>query len=111
VTTREKLAKNPEQFLQLLRALIKAENFLKENSAEAQSLLEKWLRLEAGDLDDFFATTSFRVSLDVPQMKQWMGEELEWLRLQRPDSSLPADLSPFVDSSLLKSIDPSRVRE
>lgn len=111
VTTEEKLAGSREQLIRMLRALKRAEEFIRNNPKEAQSLIEQWLGLEDHDLDDFFATTEFRVSLDAGQVKQWMKEELEWLRENRPDAKVPDDLSPFVDSSLLKTLDASRVSE
>lgn len=111
VTTQEKLANNREQLILMLRALIKAEGFMRQNPKEAQSLLEKWLGLQTGDLDDFFSTTEFHVYLDTAQTKQWMKEELAWLRENRSDTKVPNDLSSFVDASLLKSVDASRVKE
>ena len=111
VTTRSKLAERREALLKMLRAAIKAEAYMRENPKQAQASLEKWLNLEPGDLGDFFATTEFRVQLNVPLVKQWCKEELEWLREGRPDTKIPEDLSPFVDASLLRSIDPGRVHE
>jgi NitT/TauT family transport system substrate-binding protein len=111
VTTEDKLANNREQLIRMLRALIKAEEFMRQHPKDAQALLEKWLNLQSGDLDDFFSTTEFHIYLDSAQTKQWMKEELAWLRENRPDAKVPDDLSSFVDTSLLKSVDASRVKE
>jgi NitT/TauT family transport system substrate-binding protein len=111
VTTQSKLAKNRDQIIRMLRATIKAENYIRQNRKEAQALLERWLNLQTGDLDDFFATTEFHVHLDVPQLKHWMKEELEWLRETRPDAKRPDDLSNYVDATLLQSVEPNRVKE
>ncbi len=111
VTTQEKLNRNRDALVRVLRALIKAELYIHDHPKEAQEALEKWLRLQPGDLDDFFATTEFHVQADAPRLKNWMAEELVWLRERRPDTQVPVDLTPFVDDSLLKSIDPGRVRE
>lgn len=111
VTTRDKLSQKKEALVKMLRAAIKAEAYMRDNPKQAQAALEKWLNLEPGDLGDFFATTEFRVQLNVSQVKKWCREELEWLREGRPDTRTPEDLSPFVDASLLRSIDPDRVHE
>jgi NitT/TauT family transport system substrate-binding protein len=111
VTTSDKLPESREALLKMLRATIKAERYMREHPKEAQAALEKWLNLEPGDLGDFFATTEFRVQINVPQLKQWCKEELEELRAGRPDTQVPEDLSPYIDASLLRSIDPGRVHE
>jgi len=111
VTTEEKLHEKREQILKFLRASIKAGYFIEENPKEARKLTEDWLKLGGSDLDGFFETTSFRVYLNVPEIKTAMNDELEWLRNRQPDTTVPKDLSPYVDASLLKSIAPDRVKE
>ena len=109
VSTRSKLLRNREAWTKMLRATIRAEEYIRQHPKEAQTTLEKWLKLQPGDLGDFFATTEFRVGLNVPQVKKWMREELKWLRENRPDAKNPADLSAYLDPSLLSAIDPKRV--
>ncbi len=111
VTTRGKLEQSRGSLLKLLRASIRAESYIRRNPRQAQASLEKWLSLEPGDLGDFFATTEFRIQLNVPQVKKWYREELEWLRTKQPDTHAPDDLSPYIEASLLRSIDPARVHE
>ncbi len=113
VTTRAKLAVRRVQLTQMLEGTIKAEAFIRAHPKEAQHELEQWLGLKSGDLDDFMATTDFHVYLNVPKMEQWMQEELAWLAKEQPGTVavMPHDFSSFVDASLLKSIDPSRVTQ
>lgn len=110
ITTRDKLAARRESMTQLLRAAIEAETYMQAHRKVAQSAMEKWLNLQPGDLDDFFATTQFHVALDAPQVKQWMKEELAWLRENSPDAKIPEDMSPYVDASVLAAIASSRVK-
>lgn len=111
VTTRQKLDANRAALRRLLQANIRAAEYITGNRAAAQRELEQWLGLREGDLDVFMRTTEFRVSLDVPVMKRWMSEEMAWLKAIRPDSKIPENFDAYVDSSLLRGIDPSRVTE
>lgn len=111
VATRATCEKKKAELIEFLKGTTKGEEFIRAQPKDAQRLLEQWLSLESGDLNDLMATTEFRVHLNVPQMKQWLGEELAWLKETQPDTMIPDDLSPFVDSSFLKSIDPKRVQE
>jgi ABC-type nitrate/sulfonate/bicarbonate transport system substrate-binding protein len=111
VTMSNKLASNREELVSFLRATIRAEDFISQDPVAAEELLRTWLGLVPGYLDNLMSTTQFHVYLDVPQMMQWMREELEWYRSEHPDTAIPEDLSPYIDSSLLREIDPSRVSE
>lgn len=110
VTTKQKLVGNEEAVKGLLRALIKVEHHFKTAPHDAQIKLEGWLGLPMGDLDHFMRTTSFRVELDTGRMKQWLGEEMTWLKSVQEVKVSPVDMSPFVDSSLLQAVAPDRVK-
>ena len=109
VTTRAKAQANRDALIRLLRGAICAERYIAANRTGAQAELERWLKLEPGDLDDFFATTQFRVELDVPQIRSWMRAELEWLRERNPQTAVPDDLGRYVDPSFLMAVEPDRV--
>ena len=111
VATRATCEKKRTELIEFLKGTVKAEQFIREQPEEAQRLLEEWLSLETGDLNDLMATTEFRIHLNVSQMKQWMKEELTWLKESQPDTQIPDDLSPFVDASFLKALEPDRVQE
>lgn len=111
VTTRQKLSDNREAFVRLLRALIRAERYIADDRAVAQAEAENWLNLQKGDLDDVFAKTEYRVHLNVPLLSRELKEQLEWLKLSRPDTYVPDNLSVYIDTSLLKEIDPDRVQD
>lgn len=109
VTTRKVLEDRRGDLVAMLMATIKGGEYMESNSEAAQGELERWLALDAGVLDEFMETTEFDVHLDVEAMKRWMAEELEWLKELKPDTEIPVDLSPYVDSTLLEEIDPGRV--
>jgi ABC-type nitrate/sulfonate/bicarbonate transport system substrate-binding protein len=109
VSTREKLNANRSSIERLVRGLIFAEGELRRDPIAAQASVEGWLGLESGDLTEFFATSEFRVHLDLAKGPKWLGEELEWLGSRDPSVVIPSDLTTFFDSSVLESIDSSRV--
>ena len=109
VTTKEKLAANKPAIESLLRSLIQSEAYIKQNPADAQKKLETWLKLQPGDLDHFMKTSSLHVELNVPQMTKWLGDERTWLGTVQDVKDTRTDMSQFVDSSILESIDASRV--
>jgi len=111
VTTKEKLESNKAAVEGVIRALIKAEDYIRKDPAGAQTKLEAWLNLQAGDLDHFMQTTSFKVELNVPQMKQWLAGELAWLKGVQDVKDTRTDMAPFIDASFLKSIDSTRVTD
>jgi hypothetical protein len=97
--------------LAFLRAAVSASDYIRNNPRRSQVDLERWLGLETGDLDHFMATTQFEVHLNVPEMKESTREELRWLQTRQPGVAVPEDLSRFIDSSLLKSVNPASVKE
>nr|WP_321237242.1 ABC transporter substrate-binding protein [uncultured Psychroserpens sp.] len=110
VTTKEKLKTNREELVEMLEDLIESSELLNKDKAGSQRKLEKWLNLEDGDLDDFINTTDFEVYLDTSLMKNWIEEEYRWLKGLKPETVLPEDFSIFIDESLLKQIDETRVK-
>ena len=110
-TTKMKLSQYRPEFIKFLRASVKASQYIKENPDKARHELEKWLNLYEGELGYFVDTTSFTVHLDVPQLKSDMQTELEWLKARLPTTIIPNDFSPYIDSSLLKEIDSTKVKE
>ncbi|TGV03380.1 ABC transporter substrate-binding protein [Flavivirga rizhaonensis] len=110
VTTKEKLRNNRDELVEMLEDLIKASELIKENKTGSQRKLEQWLNLEAGDLDDFMNTTNFEVYLNTSLMEEWIESEYTWLKGLKPEIVLPKDYSVFIDESLLKEIDETRVK-
>ena len=95
--------------VRFLRACVSAGNAIESDRVAAQKELETWLGLEAGDLKYFLDTTSFKVHLDPDQVISDLNTELEWLRGRQATTQIPSDLSTYIDSSLLASIDASLV--
>lgn len=109
VTTRAKATSHRDALVRLLRGSVCAEQYIAEHRLDAQRELERWLKLQDGDLDDFFATTQFHVQLNLPQVATWMREELGWLRERNPQTAVPADLERYINPTFLAAIDSSRI--
>lgn len=110
VSTAEHLQEQRGNLQKLLRALVVTEAYIRDNKAEAQANVEQWLGLEAGDLTDFFATTTFRVDLDLQAIQSDLRAVLERLHAKQDSTESPTDLAPYIDASLLRELDASRVR-
>jgi len=110
VTTREHLADQRANLVKMLRALIASEAYVASNRAAAQRDVETWLGLRSGDLGDFFRSTSFRVHIDRAGTEAALKEVLMRLRKKQSSTKIPASFEPYFDTSLLREIDPSRVR-
>ena len=111
VTTKAQLQNRRADLVRLLKAAVAGGQFIDRDKKQSQAMLEKWLDLQSGDLDFFMTTTQFGVQLDVPQMKEWMKGELEWLKTSQPDAKVPSDLSSYIDGSLLKEVNAALVKE
>jgi ABC-type nitrate/sulfonate/bicarbonate transport system substrate-binding protein len=105
VTTRSQLQTREPQLRRFLRACVRAGEYIKSNRSAAQAEVEQWLGLNAGDLSDFFNSADFDVHLDVTGVKSRLADELSWLRARNPSVSAASDLTPYVDGSILSSID------
>ena len=110
VTTRRHLAAQRGNLVRLLRALIRTEAYISANRDAAQRTIEEWLGLQPGDLADFFRGGDFRVHLDGAVTEAALGEVLGRLRQKQPSTQVPASLARYINSSLLREIDPARVR-
>lgn len=102
--------KRPD-LLRFLRALIDAETFLTLHRAAAQQSVAQWVNLSPGDLDHFFATSDFRVRLELGTLGSTLRGTMLWLKQQNSQTVVPSNISSFVDASLLRQVDSSRVTE
>ena len=67
--------KNPEIVRKIIRALLKAELFIKNNPAEAKKLVGKKLRIDSSDIDVLWKEIIFKVELDknLPMLFEKIG--------------------------------------
>ena len=109
VTTRQQLTQRSAVLRKFLAACLKAEEFIHDHPAEARAETEKWLGLQNGDLEGFFSSSDFHVHLDTAGIQKRLGDELSWLHTKTPTLTVPVGFGPFVDGSLLRALDSTRV--
>jgi len=64
VAKQEFIRTNPEKVKKLLRALVRAEEFSRDNSAAAQRIVAEFNRMDAEKIRDMWGDSSFTVTLD-----------------------------------------------
>ncbi len=64
VAREEYVRRNPEKVRKLLRALVRAERFVKGNPGRAQEIVARFTGLEAGMVREMWSRMDFRVTLD-----------------------------------------------
>lgn len=77
VAPQEFIRNNPDKVLKVLRALVKAEEFVKEKPAEAQKIVADFSGIEIGIVRDIWPDTSFTLTLDQPLILA-LEDESEW---------------------------------
>jgi ABC-type nitrate/sulfonate/bicarbonate transport system substrate-binding protein len=73
----EYLKKNPETIKKFLRALIKAETFVKQHDEEAKRLVVEFLKIDKAVLDEIWDIFRFRVTLDQALLVDF-EEQTRW---------------------------------
>jgi len=104
------LKKNPETTKKVLRALIRAETFVKERPDESSRLVAGFLKMDKADLDAIWGKFSCNVSIDQA-LVLGMEEQIRWLARIR--SVAPGDVPKYLDFLYvdgLASVRPDSVR-
>jgi NitT/TauT family transport system substrate-binding protein len=105
------IAKNPETVEKLLKAYIKAEQFLASNKAESIEIVSRVLKLDKEVTEKIWGEYEFKVSLGK-ELLDATNTEGKWIIATQKDfaaKQLP-DYSVFFDNSFLKKIDENRVK-
>ncbi len=109
-TTRDHIRRQRGHLVQLLQGLKDASEAFRSNPEEAQRITEVWLGVEPGDLNAVFRDSSYRLSLPVDRLQSALRQEIDIIVSEGlAEGAAPADLSPFVDGSLLNEVDPNLV--
>jgi ABC-type nitrate/sulfonate/bicarbonate transport system substrate-binding protein len=61
---KEYVKKNPEKIKKILRALVKAETFIKQHNKEARGLVAEFIKMDKAVLDEMWDIFTFKVTLD-----------------------------------------------
>lgn len=104
----EMIENNPEDVKAVLRALIKAEEFVKENPVEAKQTLIDLLSFELESLDALWDDYDYTIQLDQTLIDT-MEKQQEWALEEGIQNSEIDPIMNYIDSSLLKEVKPEAV--
>lgn len=106
----EYVKKNPEAIKKFLRALIKAELFVKQNEKEARNLVAEFLKMDKALLDETWDIFSFKVTLDQAMLVD-LEDQTRWALKNKltAGTSMPNYLD-YIYVDGLHSVKPEAVR-
>ena len=101
---------NPEKVKKLLRALLKAEEFVRQNPVEAQKIVSDFTRIDIDVIREIWGNSEFSVKLDQSLLLA-MEDESEWAINNKltPKKEIPNYLD-FIYFDGLKSVKPEAIR-
>lgn len=102
--------KNPETIKKVLRALIKAEHFVKQHPAESRRLVADFIKTDQAVLDETWGVFSFRVMLDQSLLVN-LEDQTRWAMKNRLTAhrTMPNYLD-FIYADGLQAVKPEAVR-
>ena len=107
----EQVQNNPQVIEALLRALLRAANFISEKPNEAKQIMQRYTKLDSDVVDGIWANFSFRPALVQKLIDYWNAQAIWALETGKvsPGTRIP-DFRRIVDDRFLKRLDPARVR-
>lgn len=110
VAKQEFIRGHPEAVKKMLRALVKAEEFVKQNTAEAQKIVADFSRADLESLRETWADSVFTVTLDQSLVLA-MEDESEWaIKNKLTDKTDVPNYLDFIYFEGLQSVKPEAVR-
>jgi ABC-type nitrate/sulfonate/bicarbonate transport system substrate-binding protein len=107
---REYVGRNPETVKKVLRALIKAETFVKRHPEESRRLVSEFTKTDKGVLEDTWDVFTFEVALDQGLLVNF-EDQTRWVKINRlaTRTDMPNYLD-FIYDNALRSVKPEAVR-
>ncbi len=110
VAKQEFIRGHPEAVKKVLRALVKAEDFVRRNPADAQKIVADFSRIDLGSLRETWPDAVFRVTLDQSLVLA-MEDESEWaVKNNLTDMTEVPNYLDFIYFEGLQSVKPKAVR-
>ncbi len=110
IEAKENIKQNSDDLEKLLRGLIAAEIFTKNNPEEAKAIVMKYTKLNKETLDGIWGSFDFRISL-TPQLNEFLEREAQWAKDTgkiSKETNIP-DFREIIFDAPLRKIDPSAV--
>jgi sulfonate transport system substrate-binding protein len=101
-----------DELKKLTKAMICGERLIQKYPDKAQVIIERWLDRKPGTLKNVFDPKTFKVELNLPALATDLKKESEWAKTSvvKEKGNIPTDFSPFVDSNVMDSVAPDRVK-
>jgi sulfonate transport system substrate-binding protein len=110
VASQDFIGKNPGKVRKMLRAMVKAEEFVKRNPAEAQKEVSGFSGIDASMLRDIWGDTTFAVSLDQSLILA-LEDESRWaVKNSLVKGAKAANYLDYIHLDGLKAVKPEAVR-
>ncbi len=101
VAKKSYLENNEEEAIKILRALVRADDFIKSNTLQAQEILADLLNLSVEEVKSFYDEIHFEVQIS-PRLLPMLTTEIEWLQKTLLDGKEPVtkDLQSVISNKL-----------
>jgi sulfonate transport system substrate-binding protein len=110
VATQEYIGRNPDNVKKLLRALIKAEEFIRQNPAEAQTIAANASRTDKESVKETWSANNFRVALDQSLLLA-LEDESRWaIKNKLTNATRVPNYLDYIYLDGLKAVKPDAVR-
>lgn len=106
----EYVSKNPEAIKKFLRALIKAEAFIKEHDTEAKGLVADFIKIDKAFLAEIWDLFTFRVTLDQGLLVDFEDQTRWVLRNKLSTGTLMPNYLEYIHTDALNAVKPDAVR-
>lgn len=106
----EQVEKDPALISAVLRAMMKAEDFVAQNPDKAKQIMQSYTKLDQDVIDGIWGSFSFKVALDQALINDW-NEEAIWARDtgKLGNGKIP-DFQNYVEKRFLEQLKPAAVR-
>ncbi|MEJ0001880.1 MAG: ABC transporter substrate-binding protein [bacterium] len=79
IEAKESVKENPATLEKLLKGLVEAEKFTKNNPEEAKAVVMKYTKLDKETVDGIWGSFDFRIAL-TPQLLEYLNREAQWAK-------------------------------
>jgi NitT/TauT family transport system substrate-binding protein len=108
---KESVKQNPADLEKLIKGLIGAEKFTRDNPEQAKQVVMKYTKLDKSTLDGIWGSFDFQVAL-TSQLNEYLSREVQWAKAVgkvKSDTATP-NFKEIVWDHLLKTINPAAVQ-
>lgn len=110
IEAKESVKQDPATLERLLKGLLEAEKFTKDNPEEAKTVVMKYTKLDKATVDGIWSSFDFRIVL-TPHLLDYFNREVQWAKdtgKVKPGTAIP-NFRDIIFDAPLKTVSPSAV--